>query len=87
MDFDDIKELVATVVAVVAVAAIVFCAVFVPVALIKREQCRDYASVTGMQTRWEFFGGCYINAGRGRWYTMEEYKSAIAAKDTMESVE
>ncbi len=51
-------------------------------ATIGPKQCSNYEQVTGRDTQWRFFGGCFVQ-GRDKWYTMDEYKSVIAAKESL----
>ena len=46
------------------------------------KQCANYEQVTGRATKWDFWGGCYVES-KGTWYTMAEYQSSIAASDAL----
>jgi len=77
-----VREIVAPIFYIVLFVFCLFIGLFACISMVEKNQCASYEQVTGRNTQWRFFGGCYVQ-GRDKWYTMDEYKSVIAAKESL----
>ena len=80
-------EFATEVIPTVALVIIVMGALFLGLtagfnAIVGPKECTNYKQETGRDTKWDFWGGCYVQS-KGTWYTMAEYQSSIAAKDAL----
>ncbi len=52
----------------------------VPVVAVKAYQCGHYETMSGKQTSFEWFDGCYVKTDSG-WQRWQEYKFRAAASE------
>lgn len=69
---------------ILAITAMFFVMVAVVVQTFSNYQCKKYEDVTGRETKYVWFAGCYIDSGNG-WLTDEEYKAVLVAREGLRS--
>lgn len=78
----DIQEISAILLLVAGAFAISFCIVIVIIEPISSWRCSQYQEATGRDTKYQRFDKCYVKSN-SEWYTLDEYKMSIAAKDSL----
>ena len=60
------------------------CVVFIISYFFEKKAAEKYQEVTGIETKYTVFGGCFVKTSSG-WRTQEEYKAILVAKEGLQA--